>query len=104
MNVRVAMRHVVRKVDDLRPRTKTKPRYMRLIVHMELPSKDEYLQKVLSTAARATGSIPFIRRTELVETVLDLPTSLDQRRKAVKAIKNLPFVTSVYAVMGPPIR
>ena len=108
--VKVAMRHhvaVVRmkkmRFDNL-PKTDRKPHYVRLLVTMSLPGRDPYLQKIQAAAARATKSIPFIRRTTPVQVTLDLPIALDQRKDALNAIRSLPFVDIVTVGSGPPIR
>ncbi len=103
MAVRVAMRHTVRKRLVERDRNR-KPHYLRLLVKVDLPSRDEYLQKILSTAARASDSLPFIRRSEPVEITLDIPATLDRRKAVLDALKSLPYVESVLVGSGPPIR
>jgi hypothetical protein len=103
MAVRVAMRHTIRNRFVERDRNR-KPHYVRLLVKVDLPSRDEYLQKILSTAARASDSLPFIRHAEPVEITLDIPTTLDRRKAVRDALNSLPYVRSVLVGMGPPIR
>ena len=102
MRVRVAMRHVAKVVPD--SVVEANPHYVRLHIKVDLPSGDRYLQKIVSTAARASDSVPFIRRTEPVEVTLDLPIALGQRKAVEKAVRSLPFVRSVVIGSGPPIR
>lgn len=102
MRVRVAMRHVAKVMPD--PVVEANPHYVRLHIKVDLPSEDRYLQKIVSTAARASDSVPFIRRTEPVEVTLDLPITLGQRKTVEKAVRSLPFVRSVVIGSGPPIR
>lgn len=98
------MRHLAKVRPDPLIRSQTKPHYFRLHIKVDLPSDDGSLQKILSTAARASDSIPFIRRTEPVEITLDIPISHERRKEVEMAVKSLPFVRSVVIGSGPPIK
>ena len=108
--IKIAMRHhvAVSRIKKMRfdnlPKAEREPHYVRLLVTMSLPGKDPYLQKIQSAAAKATKSIPFIRRTTPVQVTLDLPIALEQRKDALKAIRSLPFVEAVTVGSGPRIR
>jgi len=99
---RVAMRYAALRAYV--PEPGARPHYVRLKVKVHLPARDPYLQTLLSTAARASDSVPFIRRTEPVQVTLDLPIPLEVRKKVIRALSSLPFVESVLASSGPPIR
>jgi hypothetical protein len=102
MRVRVAMRHMVKLRTP--PMVDVRPRYFRMHIKMDLPSNDRYLQKILSTAARASDTVPFIRSQEPVEIIVDMPLDHDRRKSVEMAVKSLPFVRSVVLSSGPPIR
>lgn len=106
MVFRVAMRHMVRTDRNrlIERGRDQKPHYVRLFVKVDLPDRDEYLQKIVSTAARVSDSVPFIRRSEPVEVTLDIPIPLSRREAVARALKALPYVRSVLVGTGPVIK
>ena len=94
---RVAFRYAAQLGRDPSPESLT--RYSRLRVVFDL-SKSKELDKILSVAARVSGSIPFMSRNHPHEIAIDMPVGVDVRGEVAKALKRLPFVKSVVGGSG----
>jgi len=99
---RVAFRHAARAV-SIKPSTSRQPMYSRLTVVFDLADSKE-LRKIISIAAKISGSIPFLSRNHPHEISIDLPVDIEMRKEVAKALKRLPFVKSVMSGTGGRIR
>ena len=104
LTTRVALRHQLRRRDESAEGAEEIRHYARLLVNMEIPTEDPYIQALQSLAARTTGAIPIVRRVEPMILTMDVPISLDARRELKRKVQALPFVVGVTLSTGPKIR
>ena len=104
LTTRVALRHQLRRRDESAEDAGQIRHYARLLVKMEIPADDPYVQALQNLAARTTGAIPIVRRMTPMILTLDVPVSLDARRELKRMVQALPFVVGVTLSAGPKIR
>lgn len=104
LTTRVALRHQLRRRDESAEDAEEVRHYARLLVNMEIPTDDPYIQALQNLAARTTGAIPIVRRVEPMVLTMDVPVSLDARRDLKRKMQSLPFVVGVTLSTGPKIR
>lgn len=94
---RVAFRYAAQR--GRLPNPSRQPMYSRLTVIFDLADSKE-LRKIISIAARVSGSIPFLARNHPHEISIDLPVDIEMRKEVSQALKRLPFVKSVMSGTG----